>query len=145
MLSRGGLLLLVCLLWLPGCASMEEPRLSMLGDTGTAAYFIDRQNVKRLPNGNYQFPVRVNLYQKGQPHHTDDSRETNQVLFIELDCHAHNWTETGRGVMDPEGKILFRLLSPSTSSQAIEPDTIYAVAYNYLCRNEAIVAVHNHP
>ena len=139
-----GIGLTFCGLLLFGCAALEEPRWAMLGDTDEKAFFMDRQEVRRLPDGNYHFPVKVYLYQDGQTHQRDDSRDTNQVLYVEMDCAKKRWTEAGRGVIDKDGKTVFRHLNPYPRSQAVEAGTIYAAAYAYLCNNESIEAVHNH-
>lgn len=139
-----GMGLAFCCLLLFGCARLEEPRWSMLGDTEEKAYFMDRQSVQRLANGHYQFPVKVCLYQPGQPHEQDSGRDTNQILYIEMDCDHRRWIEVGRGVMDQGGKTLFRHLAPAPRSMAIQPETMQAVAYSYLCTNASLSAVHNH-
>ena len=143
MIFRGvGLIFLV--LFIVGCASLEGPRWAMLGDTSEQAFFLNRQDVQRLANGNYRYPVKICLYQEEQLHKQDDSRDTNQVLFMEMDCRDKQWLEVGRGVMDRSEKILFRHLNFAPAPRPVEPGTVHFAAYNYLCDNESIIAQHNH-
>ncbi|NIQ11834.1 MAG: hypothetical protein GWO23_20300 [Gammaproteobacteria bacterium] len=142
MYRGAGLLFLIMLI--QGCAALEEPRWAMLGDTESEAYFIDRKSVKRLQNGTYHFPVRVNDYKDDSIHTIDDSHDTNRVLFYEVSCRKKRWKEAGRGVMDKEDNILFKHLTPLPASNSIKPGTIHYSAYNYLCRNESLAAIHNH-
>ena len=143
MLCRGvGLTFLV--LFFSGCAYLDEPRWVMLGDTSEQAYFIDREKVQRLPDGHYSYQVKVCRYEAGHVHKNDESRNTNQTLLIEMNCKEGQWTETGRGVMDKNGKVLFRRTMLMPDARPIEPDTIHQAAYNYLCGDDPIVALHNH-
>lgn len=143
MMFRGaGLIFLILLL--AGCAALEGPRWAMLGDTSEQAFFLDRQDVQRLDNGNYRYPVKICRYQEGQLHQQDDSRDTSQVLFMEMDCRDKQWLEAGRGVMDQNEKVLFRHLNFAPAPHPVEPGTIHFTAYNYLCGNESIIPQHNH-
>ena len=143
-MSYRGAGLILFMLFFSGCARMEEPRWALLGDTSEKAFFIDRQEVQRLPNGNYHYPVKVCLYQEGQLHKQDDSRDTNRVLFVEMNCREKQWTEAGRSVTDQNGRVLFRHLNHSPTAHPIEPGTIHLAAYNYLCDDDSIIAQHNH-
>lgn len=143
MLCRG-LGLIFFILFFSGCAYMEEPRWALLGDTSEKAFFIDRKNVQRLPNGNYRYPVKVCLYKKGQLHNQDESHDTNQVLFVEINCREKQWTEASRGVIGQNEKVLFRHLSTIPTPHPIEPGSIHLAAYNYLCADDSIIAQHNH-
>jgi hypothetical protein len=136
--------LVLTLLIIQGCAPLEEPRWAMLGDTSEQAFFIDRENVERLPDGSYSYPVKVCLYVEGRVHKKDESNNTNQVLFVEMNCKKLQWKETGRGVMDKNGKILFRRTSLMPDANTIEADTIHQSAFNYLCNDDSVVAQHNH-
>jgi len=40
-------------------------------------------------------------------------RDTNQVLFVEMNCSDQQWTEKGCATMEHSGKLLFRRLNPS--------------------------------
>lgn len=139
-----GVGLIFMILLFQGCASLEPPRWAMLGDTAEKAYFIDRHAVERLPNGNYLYPVRINLYKADSPHTLADSHDTNRVLFVELSCNKMRWKEAGRGVMDKDNRLLFKHLTPLPASNVIETGTIHFSAYSYLCMNDEIVIFHNH-
>lgn len=139
-----GVGLLFLILTLGGCAYLEGPRWAMLGDTSEQAFFIDREDVQRLPNGNYSYPVKIRPYVEGRPHQLDEGRDTSQVLFIEMSCREKRWTETGRGSMDSNGKILFRRLNTSPVSRPVEEGTIHLAAYIYLCGDDDIPVQHNH-
>lgn len=143
MLFREAVLIFIILI-LTGCASLEKPRWALLGDTSEEAYFIDRQEVKRLANGNYAYPVKLSLYQPGQPHKPDTDHATNRMLFIEMDCRSRQWTETSRGVVDQNNKIMFKRLDVAPRAQRVQPDSIHFAAYRYLCNNSEIIAQHNH-
>lgn len=127
-----------------GCAALEEPRWALLGDTTEKAFFIDREDVQRLTNGNYRYPVKIYHYQDDQLHQNDESRETNTVLLVEMNCREKRWIETGSDVMHKDNKLLFRRVSPLPTSLPIESGTIQAAAYDYLCNDSDIVAQHNH-
>lgn len=135
---------LLTFLSLSGCASIEEPRWALLGDTERKAYLIDRQEVQRLSNGNYRFPVKSFHYEERQPHKPDEQRESCEVLGIEMDCRRKQWRAVERYTVDKNGKVLFRLLNSPAAFQAVEPTTIHLAAYNYLCGDSDIVAQHNH-
>ena len=139
-----GVALIFCMLFFSGCASLEEPRWALLGDTSEKAFFIDRQNVQRLSNGNYHYPVKICLYQEEQPHKPDETHDTNTALLVEMDCREKQWTETSRSSVDQNNKVLFRYTSPLPASQPIESGTIHFAAYNYLCSDTDIIAQHNH-
>ena len=139
-----GIGLTFLMLFFSGCASLEGPRWGLLGDTAEKAFFIDRQEVQRLPNGNYRYPVKICLYQEEHPHKQDESRDTNNILLVEMNCLKKQWGEVGRSVMDQNNKVLFRHINRLPTPQSIEPDTIHFAAYNYLCSNTAIIAQHNH-
>jgi len=143
MLYKGVGLLFVLLLF-SGCASLEEPRWDLLGDTDEQAFFIDRQNVSRLPNGSYSYFVKARPYQEQQPHEQDQSHDTTTVLLVEMNCQERQWIAAGRSVVDQSDKVLFRYTSPLSSPQPIKPATIHFAAYNYLCRGSDIIAQHNH-
>ena len=143
-MSYRGVWLILIILLFSGCASLEEPRWALLGDTTEKAFFLDREDVQRLPNGNYRYPVKIYHYQDGQLHKNDESRETNKVLLVEMDCRERRWIETGSGVMDKTNKLLFRRVNPLPTTQPIAPGTIQAAAYDYLCNDSDIVAQHNH-
>ena len=143
MLYRGGWLIFF-VLFFSGCAALEEPRWALLGDTSEKAHYIDREDVERLANGNYRYPVKIYYYQDNQLHKHDESRETNKVLLVEMDCREKRWIETGSGVMDKNHKLLFRRINPLPATLPIEKDTIQAAAYDYLCNDSDIVAQHNH-
>ncbi len=143
MMCRGvGLIFFI--LFFSGCAYMEGPRWALLGDTSEQAFFIDRQNVQRLPNGNYLYPVKICIYQEERPHEQDESHDTNKVLLVEMNCREKQWTETSRNVIDQDNKVLFRYTSPLPTSQPIEPGTIHFAAYKYLCSGSDVIAQHNH-
>jgi hypothetical protein len=137
-----GLILLTLLF--SGCSALEEPRWVLLGDTQEKGFFLDREQVERQPNGSYLYPVKVCLYQEGQPHLEDESHDTNKVLFTEMNCRDRQWTKLWSGYMSKEGKILFRQSNPSPSPQPVVEDTIHFSAYNYLCGKENLVVTHNH-
>lgn len=141
---RKGIWLIFIILALAGCATTEEARWAMLGDSNEQAFFLDRQQVQRLPNGNYSYTVKIRPYQEGSPHALDETRDTNQVLFIEMNCRDRQWTETGRASMENSGKLLFRFLNPAPRAQTVEPGTIHQAAYSYLCGHEDITAEHHH-
>lgn len=143
-MSYRGVVLLLLTLACSGCAYLEGPRWVLLGDNSEEAFFIDRKDVHRLPNGNYRYPVKICLYEAEQPHRPDESHETNKVLFVEMDCRKQQWTEAGTGVMGQDNRIIFRHVNLAPRAQPIDPDSIHAAAYNYLCRNSDIVAQHNH-
>lgn len=141
---RSGTGVIIFLLFLAGCAALEGPRWALLGDTSQEAYYLDRQDVQRLPNGNYRYPVKVCPYEEGKLHKLDENRDTNQVLFVEMNCREKRWTEAGRGTMDNQGKILFRHLTPFPGTHPVEPGTIHLAAYTYLCGDDDIAEQHNH-
>lgn len=143
-MSYNGVGLILLALLFSGCAALEEPRWAFLGDTSEKAFYLDRQQVERLPNGNYSYPVKACLYQEGQPHLHDESRSTNRILMVEMNCRERQWTETWSGFMDQEGKILFRHLNRAPAPHPVEPNTIHFSAYHYLCGDKVIVAQHNH-
>jgi hypothetical protein len=143
-MSYNGVGLVLIALFFSGCASLQEPRWALLGDTNEQAFYLDRQQVERLPNGNYSYPVKTCLYLDGQPHQLDESRDTNKVLLVEMNCRKRQWTEAWSAFMDRSGKILFRHLNRSPSPQPIEPNTIHFSAYHYLCGDKTVVAQHNH-
>ena len=143
-MSYRGVGLIFFILFFSGCAALEEPRWALLGDTSEKAFFIDREDVQRLANGNYRYPVKVFHYQDDQLHKNDENRDTNKVLLVEMDCREKRWIETGSGVMDKNNKLLFRRINPLPTSLPIESGTIQAVAYDYLCNDSDIVAQHNH-
>jgi len=143
MLYKGiGLFFIV--LCFSGCAALEEPRWALLGDTSEQAFYIDRQDMQRQPNGNYRYLVKICPYQKEQPHKQDESHDTNTALLVEMNCREKQWTETSRNVMDQNNKVLFRHTRPLLPPQSIETNTIHFTAYNYLCRGSDIIAQHNH-
>ena len=143
MLCKGVGLLFLALLF-SGCASLEEPRWALLGDTEEKAYFLDREQVDRQANGNYRYTVKTCLYQEGQPHLPNESHDTNRVLFIEMSCQERHWQQLWSGFMNQDGKILFRQTNPGPVPQPVRPNTIHFSAYNYLCGEKVIVAQHNH-
>lgn len=129
---------------LSGCATAGDQRWALLGDNSEKAFYIDRQQSRRLENGNYRYPVKVCLYQEGRLHKDDLNRDTNQVMFIEMDCRNNQWRRVGNGAMDQNDKLLFRQLTDSSIFSPIEPQTIHSAAYDYLCRGEALLPQHNH-
>jgi hypothetical protein len=137
-----GLILLVFLF--SGCASLEEPRWVLLGDTQEKGFFLDREQVERQTNGNYLYTVKSSHYQEGKPHLIDETRDTNGVLFVEMNCQERQWKKLWSGSMDQDGKILFRRPSLSPASQPITSDPIHFSAYNYLCGKTNQVIQHNH-
>jgi len=143
-MSYRGVGIVFFILFFSGCAALEEPRWALLGDTSEKGFFIDREDVQRLANGNYRYPVKIYHYQDEQPHKYDESRETNKVLLVEMDCREKRWIETGSGVMDKNNKLLFRRINPFPTPHPVESDTIQAAAYDYLCNDSDIVAQHNH-
>lgn len=143
-MSHRGIGLFIFVLCITGCASLEEPRWAMLGDTEDAAFFIDRKQIQRLPDGSYQYPVKIRPYRDGIPHEWDDSHETNRVLFVKMNCRDQQWNETGRGVMDQNNRILFRHLNLTQPAQPVKPETVHFVAYKYLCGKDSLAALHNH-
>ena len=143
MLYRGVGLLFFILLF-SGCAYMEGPRWDLLGDTNEEAFFIDRQDVQRLPEGNYLYPVKTYLYLKDQPHKKDESHDTNKVLFVEMNCRQKLWTKRGGGVVDRDNKVLFKHINPFPAPKPVESGTIHFAAYNYLCNHSDIIVQHNH-
>jgi hypothetical protein len=143
MLQRG-ILLASCCVVIAGCAYLEGPRWALLGDTATEAFFIDRQEVTRLANGNYLYPVKVAHYRENQAHVDDESRETNRVVFFELNCRSRRWQETGSDVRDRNDRTVFKHLHPAPRWHAVEADTIQQVTYDYLCNNEKIAPRHQH-
>lgn len=142
MLQRGMLLLIVACF--AGCAYLEGPRWALLGDTKQEAFFIDRQEVKRLANGNYLYTLKACRYLDDKVHEHDPARDTNRVIYIELNCRDRQWQETGRGVTDMSDQPLFHYLNPSPSRNPIEPGTIQQSAYDYLCGNQSITPRHLH-
>ena len=114
-----GVGLIFSILLFSGCASLQEPRWALLGDTSEQAFFIDRQEVQRQPNGSYRYLVKICPYQEEQPHKQDESHDTNTVLLLEMNCREKQWTETSRNVMDQSNKVLFRYTSPRLTSQPI--------------------------
>jgi hypothetical protein len=143
MIYKGlGLALLV--LMFSGCASQEEPRWALLGDTDEKTFFIDRLQVERLTNGNYRYPVKSRRYQKEQPHTKDDSHDTNEDLFIEMNCREKQWTKLWNGFMNQDDKVPFRQFNQAPVPLPIKPDTIHFSAYNYLCGEKTIFVQHNH-
>lgn len=132
------------MLLLTGCASFEEPRWLLLGDSDKEAFFMDRQQVQRLPDGTYRYPVKISPYLEGQPHRHDDNRDTNQQLTIEIDCRNKQWLEAEHSVIDQNNKVLFQYLNSAATTQAIETDSIHFAAYKYLCSSSDIIAQHNH-
>lgn len=140
---KGAGLLFLALLF-SGCASLEEPRWALIGDTEDKAYFLDREQVDRQTNGNYRYTVKTCLYQEGQPHLQDESHDTNRILYIEMNCRERQWTQLWSGYMNQDGKVLFRQPTPGPTPQPVKPNTIHLSAYNYLCGKKVIVAQHNH-
>lgn len=136
--------LMFFILCLSGCAYLEGPRWALLGDTSKEAFFIDRQDVQRLPDGNYRYPVKSYLYQEEQLHKKDESRDTNKVLFVEMNCREKLWTKRGGAVMNKDNKVLFKHINPFPASRTIQSGTIHFAAYNYLCSGSDIIAQHNH-
>ena len=143
MICRGVGLIFFILLF-SGCAYLDEPRWAMLGDTNEQAFFIDREKVQRLPDGSYSYEIKVCRYEEGHIHKKAESHDTNQLLLVEMNCKEGQWTETGRGVMDQNGKVLFRRTTLMPDTHPIEPGTIHQSAYNYLCGDDSVVAQHNH-
>ena len=137
-----GLTLLVLLF--SGCASLEEPRWVLLGDTQEKGFFLDSEQAERQPNGNYLYPVKICLYQAGEPHLKDESHDTNKVLFMEMNCRDRQWKKLWSGFMDKDGKILFRQLNRNPRPQPITADTTQFTAYNYLCGEKTLAVQHNH-
>ncbi len=137
-----GLILLVLLF--SGCASLEEPRWVLLGDTQEKGFFLDREQVERQANGNYRYTVKICRYQEGNLHLIDESRDTNGVLLSEMNCRERQWKKLWSGSMNQDGKVLFRRPNLNPAPQAITPDSIHFSAYNYLCGKKDQVVLHNH-
>jgi hypothetical protein len=137
-----GLTLLVLLV--SGCASLEEPRWVLLGDTQKKGFFLDREQVERQANGNYRYKVKTCRYQEEKPHLIDESRDTNGVLSLEMNCRERQWKKLWSGSMTQDGKTLFRRPNLTPAPQPITPDTIHFSAYNYLCGKEDQLVQHNH-
>lgn len=142
MLQRG-ILLVFCVVF-SGCAYLEGPRWALLGDTEKEGFFIDRQEVTRLANGNYLYQVKVSHYRENQVHVDDESRETNRVIFFELNCRSRQWQEMGSDVRDRNGRTVFNQLNLAPGWRPIAPGTTQQVAYNYLCGDKEIVSLHQH-
>lgn len=143
-MSYKGVGLVLIALFFSACASLEEPRWALLGDTNEKAFYLDRQQVERLANGNYRYPVKISLYHEGQLHQPNESHSSNRVLLVEMNCRKRQWTEVWSGFMRKDGKVLFRHLNKTQASRLVEPNTIHFSAYRYLCDDKTIVAQHNH-
>lgn len=143
-MSYKGVGLTLLVLFVSGCASLEEPRWVLLGDTQEKGFFLDREQVERQANGTYRYKVKTCRYQEEKPHLIDESRDTNEVLFLEMNCRERQWKKLWSGFMNQDGKILFRRPNLTTAPQPINPDTIHFSAYNYLCGKKDQVVQHNH-
>ena len=143
-MSHKGFGLILLVLLVSGCASLEEPRWVLLGDTQEKGFFLDREQVERQANGNYHYQVKTCRYQEEEPHLIDESRDTNGVLFLEMNCRQRQWKKLWSGSIKQDGKILFRRPSLTPAPQLINPDTIHFSAYNYLCGEKDLLVQHNH-
>ncbi len=144
-ITKNTIELILFVLLFSGCAALEEPRWVLLSDTDEKAFYLDREKVERLANGNYLYPVKVCLYREGQTHELDESHDTNRVLSVEMNCRQKHWTEKGSGFVGKDGKVLFRSLNPIPTVTPIQPNTVHLSAYNYLCDEDSFVAQHDHP